>query len=208
MLLVFQSRVLPIKTTKNIQLLSFFVAEGAKGRSARFIGFLLGSIFDNPHRQNWYRVFSQSNFYLFSYIRRSKTVTPGVAAKALRVLMEKLRDRVKLIEEGEVDEKADLRLILQSREVELTILQTVVMMKLDNEQLDREDLNFAYESLLAECRKRLHYEYFFREEILERMGVDVHKRNSLRLKFSNKFLPSTLPGTGARVDSLMVMREL
>ena len=77
LLLVFQKKVLPIKTTKNIQLLMFFVTETDKNRSNTFISFLLSNIFHKEYQQqqNWFRIVAQSNFYLFSYLRRSKKVT-------------------------------------------------------------------------------------------------------------------------------------
>ena len=37
--------------------------------------FLLSNIFDLYHKENHYRIFTQSNFYLFSYLIRSKTLT-------------------------------------------------------------------------------------------------------------------------------------
>jgi RNA polymerase I specific transcription initiation factor RRN3 len=49
MLLVFQNKILPIKTTKSIQFVVFAIAESSKGCSSRFISFLLGNIFDNRY---------------------------------------------------------------------------------------------------------------------------------------------------------------
>jgi hypothetical protein len=45
--LVFQSKILPIKTTKLIQFIVFAIAESSKARSSSFISFLLGNVFDN-----------------------------------------------------------------------------------------------------------------------------------------------------------------
>lgn len=87
MLLVFQNKVLPIKTTKLIQFIIFSIAESSKARANTFISFLLGNIFDSSHKENFYRIFTQSNFYLFSYILRSKKLTNSTIAKILRIMI-------------------------------------------------------------------------------------------------------------------------
>lgn len=49
-LLIFQNKVLPIKTTKLIQCIVFSVAESGKARANAFISFLLANIFDTNHK--------------------------------------------------------------------------------------------------------------------------------------------------------------
>ncbi len=87
MLLVFQNKVLPIKTTKLIQFIIFNVAESTKARANTFISFLLSNIFDSNHKENFYRIFTQSNFYLFSYILRSKKLSASTIGKTLKVMI-------------------------------------------------------------------------------------------------------------------------
>ena len=96
MLLVFQNKVLPIKTTKLIQLVIFSIAESSKARANTFTSFLLGNIFDAAHKENFYRIFTQSNFYLFSYVLRSRKLTTPTIAKILRIMIDKLRQRLHL----------------------------------------------------------------------------------------------------------------
>ena len=109
MLLVFQNKVLPIKTTKLIQLLIFSLAESSRARANTFISFLLGNIFDSNHRENFYRIFTQSNFYLFSYVLRSKRITHNTTAKILRIMMEKLQGRMQQAPEMEVNDRSNLK---------------------------------------------------------------------------------------------------
>ena len=96
---MFQSRVLPIKTTKNVQLLVFVVAEKSKARANKFISFLLANILEKQqYHQGFFRIFSQSNFYLFSYLRRSTTITQKSISKTLAILMDGLMSKLKGIE--------------------------------------------------------------------------------------------------------------
>ena len=97
--LVFQNKILPIKTTKTIQLVVFFVAEQNKIRANNFISFLLSNIFEEKKEQNWYRVFTQSNFYLFSYILRSKRISEASILKTLGYLVQKLNEKLTEMEE-------------------------------------------------------------------------------------------------------------
>lgn len=115
MLLVFQNKVLPIKTTKNIQLVVFFLAEQSKDRSNAFIAFLLASIFEGQHSQHWYRILAQSNFYLFSYLLRSKRVTPKTRVKTFFFLVERLNKMLAEIEVEPIDERVELKRLLQTR---------------------------------------------------------------------------------------------
>ena len=96
LLLVFQKKVLPIKTTKNIQLVMFFAAEQSKARANTFISFLLSNIFQKEHQrqQNWFRIVAQSNFYLFSYILRSKKVSPKSALKTFLLMINSLNGKL------------------------------------------------------------------------------------------------------------------
>lgn len=109
MLLVFQNKVLPIKTTKLIQFIIFSIAESSKGRANTFISFLLGNIFDNNHKENFYRIFTQSNFYLFSYILRSKKLTQTTTAKILRIMIDKLQQKLQHTPELEVNDRTNLK---------------------------------------------------------------------------------------------------
>lgn len=109
MLLIFQRKVLPIKTTKNIQLIIYYLAEQSKYRSSSFISFLLANIFDTQQQSNWYRIFSQSNFYLFSYLNRSKKVTNAMISRALLVMIERLRKKIKEEPEIVIGHKTELK---------------------------------------------------------------------------------------------------
>jgi hypothetical protein len=58
--------------------------------------------------------------------------------------------------------------------------------------------------LIEESSKKLHFEYFLREEILEK--INVGKKDSkanVYVKFSNKFLPATLPNVAKLIDDKM-----
>lgn len=129
-LLVFQNKVLPIKTTKNIQLIVFFLAEQNKNRANTFISFLLSNIFQSDHEQNWFRIFSQSNFYLFSYLLRSRAVLPKSVKKTFFMLVEGLHKKLIEIEEKEIDSSSSLKEMLQAEEVYLLILQTIIIIKI------------------------------------------------------------------------------
>jgi hypothetical protein len=51
------------------------------------------------------------------------------------------------------------------------------------------------------------FEYFLKEELLEKMGVFKKEgKHRITLKYSNKFLPSTLNGLGKIIDPIMRMR--
>lgn len=140
-LLIFQNKVLPIKTTKSIQMIVFYLAEQSRAQANSFISFLLANIFENQQQQNWYRIFAQSNFYLFSYLLRSKTVSEKTLLKTFLLLVERLSKRLQDIEEEAIDQKIELKHILQNREVPLLILQSIIMIKIGNPSLDRPDLN-------------------------------------------------------------------
>lgn len=162
-LLIFQNKVLPIKTTKTIQLIVFYLAEKSKSRASSFISFLLSNIFENQQQQNWYRIFAQSNFYLFSYLLRSTTVTPKVLQKTFLFLIERLHKSLALLEPAEIDQQVELIRLLQDREVPLLILQSIIMVKLGNQTLDRPDINEIFKNLLEECGKKLHFEFFLKQ---------------------------------------------
>ena len=58
-----------------------------------------------------------------------------------------------------------------------------------------------YNQLLSECSRKLHFEYFLKQEILQK--ADISKKNkekSITVKFSNKFLPATLANVGGLMD--------
>jgi hypothetical protein len=93
-LLAFQNKVLPIKTTKLLPLVIFRLAESNKTRANSFVSFLLGNIFESSTKENSYRIFTQSNFYLFSYVLRSKTLTRKSVGKVLDMMIAKLKKKL------------------------------------------------------------------------------------------------------------------
>lgn len=119
----------------------FYLAEQSRAQANSFISFLLANIFENQQQQNWYRIFAQSNFYLFSYLLRSKTVSEKTLLKTFLLLVERLSKRLQDIEEEAIDQKIELKHILQNREVPLLIIQSIIMIKIGNPSLDRPDLN-------------------------------------------------------------------
>lgn len=108
-LLIFQNKVLPIKTTKNIQLLVFFLAEQNRRNSHFFISFLLGNLFEKQLHQNRCRLFAQSSFYLFSYLLRSRTITPKILQKTFLILVKRLQDIIDQFDALPIDERSDLK---------------------------------------------------------------------------------------------------
>lgn len=108
-LLVFQNKVLPIKTTKLIQFFIFNIAESSKVRAKAFISFLLGNIFEANHKENFYRIFTQSNFYLFSYILRSKRLPNSSINKTLKLMMGRLREKLDDVQESEINDRTNLK---------------------------------------------------------------------------------------------------
>lgn len=77
------------------------------------------------------------------------------------------------------------------------------MIKLESLTEERPDIDEMFQEVLLEASKKLQFNYFLNENILLKMGKPSHRTSHLRLKFSNKFLPSTLLKTGPRVDNLM-----
>lgn len=83
------------------------------------------------------------------------------------------------------------------------ILQTIMIIKVSHESRDL-DLNDRYSKLVQQSSKKLHFEYFLREEILERINIDKKdNKTNVTVKFSNKFLPATLPNVGKLIDQKM-----
>ena len=75
-------------------------------------------------------------------------------------------------------------------------------------KLDIEDKDSAVDELLKEAKEKLHFEYFIREEILERLNLERPPlKSTVRVKYSNKFLPSTLPSVGEMTDGILKMQE-
>ena len=68
-------------------------------------------------------------------------------------------------------------------------------------------MNLALRELLQLSQKKLQFHFFLNESILSRMGFRMGTRNHIRLKYSNKFMPSTLPKVGPLTDCLMVQQE-
>lgn len=140
MLLIFQNKVLPIKTTKLIQFVIFNVAESSKTRANTFISFLLSNIFDASHKENFYRIFAQSNFYLFSYILRSKKLSASTIGKTLKLMIERLILKLQSIEEICINERTNLKEFYHQNEMQLLILQSVVIIHANQDSRDL-DLN-------------------------------------------------------------------
>ena len=90
MLLVFQNKILPIKTTKMVQLLVLAMAETSKQTASTFTSFLLSNIFDDRQRENSYRIFTQSNFYLISYLARSKKLSAQATSNVIALMATRL----------------------------------------------------------------------------------------------------------------------
>lgn len=87
------------------------------------------------------------------------------------------------------------------------ILQTLLMIitQRPDAEYDRE----GTETLLKEASSKMHYEYFLREDILGKLDIPRKEgEGSLRVKFSNKFLPSTLPLTAQLTDKIMRVPDL
>lgn len=85
----------------------------------------------------------------------------------------------------------------------LIILQTIVVVRIACPS-DNPELAEDYAKLMAECHLKLRFEYFLREEILEKINISrKENKTNATVKFSNKFLPATLPSVGKLVDPRM-----
>lgn len=203
-LLVFQNKILPIKTTKLVQFMVLVVAERSKSSANTFVSFLLANIFNNGKKENWYRIFTQSNFYLFSYIARSKRTSQNTLAKILLLAIDKFAHMIAPLPNIEVTQHLELKELFLKNETLLIILQTIIMLKFSLAEDKASQVGEKYETLILEARQKLHFEYFLREEILEKMGFSKQdNKNNIVVKYSNKFLPCTLPLTAAIVDPCM-----
>jgi hypothetical protein len=89
----------------------------------------------------------------------------------------------------------------------LMILQTIMIINANHESRDLE-LNACLARLVEESSRKLHFEYFLPEELLARISIDKKdSKANLTLKFSNKFLPATLPNVGKLIDPKMRLSE-
>lgn len=72
----------------------------------------------------------------------------------------------------------------------------------------REMIGEDIDRLITACKPILHFEYFFKDEILLRLNVGKEnaKGNRVILKYYNKFMPPTLRQVATLIDPLM--REL
>ena len=70
----------------------------------------------------------------------------------------------------------------------------------------QEDFNEIFDRIIQQSKEKLHFEYFFKESILSKINLHRGRSSNLKLKFSNKFLPSTLPKMGEKMDELMRMQ--
>jgi hypothetical protein len=66
---------------------------------------LLSNIFHKEYQQqqNWFRIVAQSNFYLFSYLRRSKRVTQKSAVKTLVLMVGGLGGKLAELEDDPIN---------------------------------------------------------------------------------------------------------
>lgn len=61
---------------------------------------------------------------------------------------------------------------------------------------------------MSESHRKLRFEYFLREEILEKINIDrKENKTNATVKFSNKFLPATLPSVGKLIDLRMKLYD-
>lgn len=156
-LLVFQNKVLPIKTTKLIQFFIFNIAESSKIRAKAFISFLLGNIFEANHKENFYRIFTQSNFYLFSYILRSKRLPNSSINKTIKLMMGRLREKLEDVQEAAINDRTNLKELYLKNELLLIMLQTIIIAKISHSSDEDLYLNEQYKDLIETCSKKLHF---------------------------------------------------
>lgn len=64
-----------------------------------------------------------------------------------------------------MNERTNLKEIYHRNEMQLLILQSIVIIHANHDSRDL-DLNERYAKLVEESSKKLHFEYFLREEIL------------------------------------------
>jgi hypothetical protein len=84
------------------------------------------------------------------------------------------------------------------------ILQTIVIIRINHLNSGDSELDEMYGKLIQDCSKKLHFEYFLKEEILEKINIDKKdNKTNATVKFSNKFLPATLPNVGRLIDPKM-----
>lgn len=126
-LLVFQTKILPIKTTKVIQLAVFVIVESSKSTASTFTSFLLSNIFETKPKENSYRIFNQSNFYLCSYLSRSKKLSQQAIAKTVNLMVGRLRGRLQEVELVKLNEGTQLKEVFYRTETLLVILQSIML---------------------------------------------------------------------------------
>lgn len=77
-----------------MQLVIFLLSESSKKNCNDFVSFLLGNILDNSGKENAYLIFTQSNFYLISYVARSKILSTRAAVRITLLLIEQLQEKL------------------------------------------------------------------------------------------------------------------
>jgi hypothetical protein len=66
--------------------------------SSNFSSLLLANILDTDmSKENWYRIFTQSNFYLVSYVIRSKVISFNKIAQIVNILITYLTEKLSTI---------------------------------------------------------------------------------------------------------------
>ena len=122
-------------------------------------------------------------------------------------MIERLILKLDSIEAIEIDERANLKEIYHQNEMQLLILQTIMIINVNLESRDL-DLNQRYAHLIEISSSKLHFQYFVRQEILEKVYIDKKdSKTNVNVKFSNKFLPATLPNVGKIIDEKMRINE-
>lgn len=78
--------------------------------SSSFSSLLLANILDTDmEKEIWYRIFTQSNFYLVSYVIRSNVISFNKISQIVNILITYLTEKLSIIEAKEVDEKLKLK---------------------------------------------------------------------------------------------------
>jgi hypothetical protein len=107
---IFQNKILPIKSTKLIQFVVYYLAESDKSMSSKFSSLLLANILDSDiEKENWYRIFTQSNFYLVSYIMRSNKISLNKITQIVNIMATYLIEKLQSTETRQVDERLKLK---------------------------------------------------------------------------------------------------
>ncbi len=67
--------------------------------SSNFSSLLLANILDTDmEKENWYRIFTQSNFFLVSYVIRSNVISINKISQIVNILITYLTEKLLLVE--------------------------------------------------------------------------------------------------------------